>query len=139
MGSCPCTGNRHAEQLDSGDIRLPHRAARVLEGYTCLGRQIDVVETSRGSTCRLQLLLDHRDARSQIFRRTPSTGCWPTSRDARDRGARAIFLVGDNITLDVRRFAALYAQAIIGAGLHHLDYGPGDDVVSCTAWRRWPR
>jgi radical SAM superfamily enzyme YgiQ (UPF0313 family) len=42
-------------------------------------------------------------------------------RDARDHGARAIFLIDDNITLNVRRFEAL-CQAIIGAGLNRLDY-----------------
>jgi anaerobic magnesium-protoporphyrin IX monomethyl ester cyclase len=42
-------------------------------------------------------------------------------RDARDHGARTIFLVDDNITLNVRRFEAL-CQAIIDAGLNKLDY-----------------
>jgi anaerobic magnesium-protoporphyrin IX monomethyl ester cyclase len=32
------------------EIRLPDRSARVLKGYTILGRQADVVETSRGCT-----------------------------------------------------------------------------------------
>ena len=32
------------------EVRLPNRAARVLDGYTFLGRPIDVVETSRGCT-----------------------------------------------------------------------------------------
>src|SRR5438046_6967894 len=42
-------------------------------------------------------------------------------RDARAHGARAIFLVDDNITLNVPRFEAL-CQAIIEARLNHLDY-----------------
>ena len=42
-------------------------------------------------------------------------------RDAYDRGARTIFIVDDNITLNVRRFAAL-CQAIIDAGLSSLSY-----------------
>ena len=37
------------------------------------------------------------------------------------RGARAIFFVDDNITLDVARFKAL-CQAIIDAGLNDVDY-----------------
>src|SRR5712691_10305979 len=32
------------------DLRLPNRGARVLAGYTLLGRPVDVVETSRGCT-----------------------------------------------------------------------------------------
>jgi radical SAM superfamily enzyme YgiQ (UPF0313 family) len=42
-------------------------------------------------------------------------------RDARDHGARAIFLVDDNITLNVARFESL-CRAIITAGLNHIDY-----------------
>src|SRR5512132_3776251 len=35
---------RPLSQLDDGDILLPNRSARVLTGYTMLGRQADVVE-----------------------------------------------------------------------------------------------
>src|SRR2546427_499284 len=42
-------------------------------------------------------------------------------RDARDRGARTIFLVDDNITLNVRRFEQL-CHAIIETRLNKLDY-----------------
>jgi radical SAM superfamily enzyme YgiQ (UPF0313 family) len=41
--------------------------------------------------------------------------------DARGRGARAIFLVDDNITLDVHRFESL-CRAIIDGGLNDIDY-----------------
>jgi hypothetical protein len=36
--------------LDKSEIRPPKRSARVLSGSTMLGRQIDVIETSRGCT-----------------------------------------------------------------------------------------
>src|SRR5262245_63000874 len=42
-------------------------------------------------------------------------------RDAVNRGSRALFIVDDNITLNVKRFAAL-CKAIIDAGLNHVDY-----------------
>jgi hypothetical protein len=42
-------------------------------------------------------------------------------RDARDRGARSLFIVDDNIALNVRRFEAL-CRAIIDAGLNDLEY-----------------
>jgi radical SAM superfamily enzyme YgiQ (UPF0313 family) len=42
-------------------------------------------------------------------------------RDAKMRGARTIFLVDDNITLNVHRFEGL-CHAIIDAGLDTLDY-----------------
>jgi len=50
--------------LSLRNLRPPDRSARVLSGYTLLGRQVDVVETSRGCTydLRLQFLLDHRNA-----------------------------------------------------------------------------
>ena len=41
--------------------------------------------------------------------------------DARSRGARTIFLVDDNITLDIRRFEKL-CQAIIDSGFDDVDY-----------------
>ena len=37
------------------------------------------------------------------------------------RGARAIFLVDDNITLDIQRFAAL-CRAIVDSGFNDVDY-----------------
>jgi radical SAM superfamily enzyme YgiQ (UPF0313 family) len=42
-------------------------------------------------------------------------------RDARRRGARAIFIVDDNISLDVPRFEEL-CRAIVEAGLNDIDY-----------------
>src|SRR5262249_14237692 len=41
--------------------------------------------------------------------------------DARRHGARAIFLVDDNITLDVHRFEEL-CRAIVDTGLQDVDY-----------------
>src|SRR5690242_15232140 len=41
---------RAVHSLDGNEIKLPNRAARVLNGYTMLGRQVDVIETSRGCT-----------------------------------------------------------------------------------------
>jgi radical SAM superfamily enzyme YgiQ (UPF0313 family) len=57
---------RQVNSLDDGTVERPARAARVLSGYTFLGRQVDIVETSRGCHLRLQLLLDRRDARTQL-------------------------------------------------------------------------
>jgi radical SAM superfamily enzyme YgiQ (UPF0313 family) len=92
----------------------------VLTGYSALGRQIDVVETSRGCTfdCSFCSIIAMR---GRNFHPYALDRVLADIRDARDHGARAIFLVDDNITLNVRRFAAL-CQAIIDAGLHDLDY-----------------
>src|SRR5678816_4491037 len=42
-------------------------------------------------------------------------------RDAHSKGARAIFLVDDNITLNIARFEML-CNAIVDAKLNHIDY-----------------
>jgi radical SAM superfamily enzyme YgiQ (UPF0313 family) len=112
--------DRPVSDLDSREIRLPNRDARVLSGYTMLGRQVDVVETSRGCTfdcsfCSI-IAMRGRQFHTYSFERVLED-----IRDARNHGAEAIFLVDDNITLNVSRLEAL-CRAIIDAGLNHLDY-----------------
>jgi anaerobic magnesium-protoporphyrin IX monomethyl ester cyclase len=105
---------------DDVEIHLPNRAARVLQGYTLLDRQVDVVETSRGCTydCSFCSIIEMR---GRNFHTYSFERVLADIRDARDHGARTIFLVDDNITLNVHRFEAL-CHAIIGAGLNKLDY-----------------
>jgi anaerobic magnesium-protoporphyrin IX monomethyl ester cyclase len=114
------TGTRPAANLSAGEIRPPRRASRVLDGYTVLGRAVDVVETSRGCTfdCSFCSIIEMR---GRNFFTYPIERVIADIRDARDRGARAIFLVDDNIVLNVRRFEAL-CHAIIEAGLGGIDY-----------------
>jgi anaerobic magnesium-protoporphyrin IX monomethyl ester cyclase len=106
--------------LDGGEIRPPNRGARVLTGYTLVGRPVDVVETSRGCTfdCSFCSIIEMR---GRNFHTYAFDRVLADIRDARRHGARAIFIVDDNITLDVRRFAAL-CRAIIDAGLDDLEY-----------------
>ena len=111
---------RGVSRLEDGEIRLPRRDARVLSGYTLLGRPVDVVETSRGCTfdcsfCSI-IAMRGRNFHGYSFERVLAD-----VRDARARGARAIFLVDDNLTLDVKRFEAL-CQALIDAGLDDVEY-----------------
>jgi radical SAM superfamily enzyme YgiQ (UPF0313 family) len=103
-----------------GEIRPPNRAARVLSGYTLLGRPIDIVETSRGCTydCSFCSIIEMR---GRNFHTWSIERVVADIRDARDRGARAIFIVDDNITLNVARFGAL-CEAIVAAGLNEIDY-----------------
>ena len=125
--ACPtgATAFRHNPErpvsgLDDGEIRPPRRDARVLSGYTMLGRQVDVIETSRGCTfdCSFCSIIEMR---GRNFHTYSFERVLADIRDARDRGARSLFIVDDNITLNVRRFEAL-CQAIIDAGLNDLDY-----------------
>jgi len=106
--------------IENGTVAPPRRDARVLTGYTMLGRQVDVVETSRGCTfdCSFCSIIEMR---GRNFHRFPIQRVIDDIADARTRGARAIFLVDDNITLDVERFKAL-CEAIIEAGLADIDY-----------------
>ena len=111
---------RPAAALERDEIRPPNRGARVLTHYTMLGRAIDVVETSRGCTfdCSFCSIIEMR---GRNFHRFPIPRVIDDIADAHARGARAIFFVDDNITLDVPRFQAL-CEAIIAAGLNRIDY-----------------
>lgn len=111
---------RPVHSLEGDEIRLPRRDARVLSGYTMMGRPIDVVETSRGCTfdCSFCSIIEMR---GRNFHTYSFDRVLADLRDARERGARAIFLVDDNITLNIHRFEAL-CQAIIDAGLNDLVY-----------------
>ncbi|HLZ43438.1 MAG TPA: radical SAM protein [Candidatus Sulfotelmatobacter sp.] len=107
-------------RLEDGQIKQPQRSARVLKGYTFLGRQVDVVETSRGCTydCSFCSIIEMR---GRNFFTYSFDRVLADIRDAREHGARTIFLVDDNIMLNVRRFEGL-CEAIIAAGLNKLDY-----------------
>jgi anaerobic magnesium-protoporphyrin IX monomethyl ester cyclase len=114
------TPQRGVTHLNGGEIRLPNRDARVLSGYTMMGRPIDVIETSRGCTfdCSFCSIIEMR---GRNFHRFPIERVIEDIRDAAARGARSLFIVDDNITLDVARFEAL-CTAIIDAGLNRIDY-----------------
>ena len=112
--------DRAVVPLASSALRLPNRKARVLRGYTLLGRNVDVVETSRGCTydCSFCSIIEMRGRNFHpygIDRVLADIG------DARANGAEAIFLIDDNITLDVDRFEAL-CRAIVDAGFNDLAY-----------------
>jgi radical SAM superfamily enzyme YgiQ (UPF0313 family) len=111
---------RPVTTLERGEIKPPRRDGRVLTGYTYMGRPIDVIETSRGCTfdCSFCSIIEMR---GRNFHRLPIERVIADIRDAHDRGARAIFIVDDNITIDVPRFAAL-CRAIVDAGLVDIHY-----------------
>src|SRR5262245_22019212 len=111
---------RPVSSLERGDIKPPRREGRVLSGYTYMGRPIDVIETSRGCTfdCSFCSIIEMR---GRNFHRLPIERVIDDIRDARAQGARAIFIVDDNITIDVPRFEAL-CRAIVEAGLDDIHY-----------------
>ena len=101
--------------LDHGEIRPPRRDVRVLDGYTLLERQVDVIETSRGCTfdCSFRSIIEMR---GRNFHTYSFERVLADIRDARDHGARSLLIVDDNITLNVRRFEALCRAIIDGRG-----------------------
>jgi radical SAM superfamily enzyme YgiQ (UPF0313 family) len=105
---------------ENSGIRLPDRSARVLSGYTLLGRQIDVIETSRGCTfdCSFCSIIEMR---GRNFNKFSFDRVIADIRDARDHGARSIFIVDDNLVLNVKRFEGL-CRAIIDAGLNTIEF-----------------
>jgi anaerobic magnesium-protoporphyrin IX monomethyl ester cyclase len=111
---------RPVHSLEGSEIQLPKRSARVLQGYTLLGRKVDVVETSRGCTydCSFCSIIEMR---GRNFHTYTFDRVLEDIRDAQRYGARTIFLVDDNIMLNVRRFEGL-CHAIIDAGLSQIDY-----------------
>src|SRR5271157_1047958 len=111
---------RPVHSLEGDEIRLPKRCARLLNGYTMMGRQVDVVETSRGCTfdCGFCSIIEMR---GRNFHTYSFDRVLADIRDAREHGARAIFIVDDNISLNIRRFEAL-CRAIIDAGLNDIAY-----------------
>ena len=111
---------RAVSRLTDIELSLPNRAARVLTGYTFLGRPIDIVETSRGCTydCSFCSIIEMRGRNFHTF---DFTRVLADIADARARGARAVFLVDDNITLNVARFERL-CRAIVEAGFNDIHY-----------------
>ena len=111
---------RPVHSLEGDEIRLPNRKARVLHGYTMLGRQVDVIETSRGCTfdCSFCSIIQMR---GRNFHTYSFDRVLADIRDARDHGAQTLFLVDDNITLNVHRFEEL-CKAIVAAGLNNIEY-----------------
>src|SRR5207245_3836400 len=112
--------DRSIARLATDAPRLPNRAARVLDGYTLLGRQVDVVETSRGCTfdCSFCSIIEMR---GRNFHPYPVERVLADISSARAGGAEAVFFVDDNMTLDVNRLEAL-CRAIIDAELHDIRY-----------------
>ncbi len=111
---------RHVSHLKDQSVALPNRSARVLSGYTFMGLGIDIVETSRGCTydCSFCSIIEMRGRNFHTF---DFTRVLADIADARSRGARAIFIVDDNITLNVARFEAL-CKAIVDAGFNDIQY-----------------
>jgi len=112
--------NRTVSRLESGAILPPNRHARLLRDYTMMGKVVDVIETSRGCTfdCSFCSIIEMR---GRNFHTYSFDRVIADIQDAYDFGARSIFIVDDNITLNVKRFEA-FCEAIIDARLNSIEY-----------------
>ncbi|MEE9167738.1 MAG: radical SAM protein [Candidatus Neomarinimicrobiota bacterium] len=111
----PAAGNLNLEE-----IALPDRTSRILFGYHAWGRPCDVIETSRGCTfdCSFCTIIKMY---GRTFRRYPIERIIQDIGDAQARGAKAIFMVDDNITLNMGHLEEV-CDAIIASKLNHIHY-----------------
>ena len=82
--------DRPVHALREASLRLPNRDARVLSGYTLLGRQVDVIETSRGCTfdCTFCSIIEMRGRNFHVY---DFSRVLDDIRDARAHGARSLY------------------------------------------------
>ena len=128
----PDRAGQHARRRGGARCRTARPACST--GYTFLGRPIDVVETSRGCTydCSFCSIIEMR---GRNFHTWSIERVLADIADARARGARAIFIVDDNITLNVARFEALCRAIVDGRPQRHRLHRAGDDLVDRGARR----
>jgi len=113
--------NPRREPVDLYRVPLPYREARILrKGFHTFGIPADVIETSRGCTydCNFCSI-------NQMYGRTYRTfgieRILNDIRDAKRRGARALMITDDNITLDGSRYKDI-CYAIVDARLNSICY-----------------
>ena len=110
---------RHSARVERAAPAEPRRA-RAARLHAARTARSTSSRTSRGCTfdCSFCSIIEMR---GRNFHPYPIDRVLADIADARAHGAEAIFLVDDNITLDVERFEAL-CQAIVDAGFDDADY-----------------
>ncbi|MFW9990934.1 MAG: B12-binding domain-containing radical SAM protein [Candidatus Odinarchaeota archaeon] len=106
---------------DLNTLNLPRRDARLLKkGFHIVGREADVVETSRGckNTCKYCSInkMYGRNFRPYEIERVLSD-----IEICRKNGTKSIFFADDNISLDAKHFYNL-CEGIIERGLNDIHY-----------------
>ncbi|MCX6158544.1 MAG: radical SAM protein [Ignavibacteriae bacterium] len=103
------------------DLKLPDRGARLIKkGFYILNQEADAVETSRGCVYECNFCsINHMYGKS--YRKYKFERVLADIRDAAGRGAKSIFFVDDNITLDGKRFKSL-CETIKSEKLNHINY-----------------
>jgi anaerobic magnesium-protoporphyrin IX monomethyl ester cyclase len=107
--------------VDLDELELPDRDARILKkGFHVMGYPAETAETSRGCAygCKYCTI---REMYGKSFRRFRIERVIQDLRDVEKRGARAVFIVDDNVTLNGDRYREL-CEAIVDAKLQNLGF-----------------
>jgi len=103
------------------ELNLPDRNARLIKnGFYIFNKKADAVETSRGCVydCNFCSI---NNMYGKSYRKYKSERVIADIKDASLRGAKSIFFVDDNITLDGGRFKSL-CETIKSEKLNNIDY-----------------
>jgi anaerobic magnesium-protoporphyrin IX monomethyl ester cyclase len=112
--------NPTRELLSLDSIQLPNRDARLIKGFNILGMPADTFETSRGCTFSCKFCsISKMYGRS--FRKYEISRVIEDIRDAQKHGAKSLFIIDDNVTLDPERFGDI-CDEIIASKLNSIDY-----------------
>ncbi len=113
--------NPPRELLDLNLIQFPNRDSRLItKGFTIYGLPSDNIETSRGCTYKCKFCsISKMYGRS--FRTYEIDRVIADIRDAKEHGAKSIFITDDNITLDLRRLETL-SEEIVRQKLNTMHY-----------------
>ncbi len=103
------------------ELKLPDRDARLIKnGFYIFNQKADAVETSRGCVYECNFC-SINNMYGKSYRKYKFERVIADIKDAANRGAKSIFFVDDNITLDGKRFKSL-CETIKSEKLNHINY-----------------
>jgi anaerobic magnesium-protoporphyrin IX monomethyl ester cyclase len=106
--------------LSLDEINYPDRTHRILNNFRIMNKKSDVLETSRG--CVLPCTFcSIRSMYGKSFRKYSYDRVITDIKNIKKLGTKYIFIVDDNITLDIKRFMNLCDQ-IVENNLNDIDY-----------------
>lgn len=113
--------NPPRELADLATIKPPNADYRMLKSFRFFGRFAgEMVETSRGCTNRCKFCSISR-LYGQRYREYSLERVLETIRSAKERGAKGIYFIDDNLTLNGPRFERL-CDRLINEGLNDISY-----------------
>lgn len=103
------------------ELKLPDRDARLIKkGFYIFNQKADAVETSRGCVYECNFC-SINNMYGKSYRKYKFERVIADIKDAAGRGAKSIFFVDDNITLDGKRFKSL-CETLKSEKLNNIDY-----------------